>query len=387
MSYVVATMKKLKAPDLGGIQVELDRQYKDENAYKNEVDLTRSNQNLELVQSHTTEKGSLRRDVESYINENKSSTRKIRKDAVVLNSWIITSDKSFFEPLTHEQQVQFFKDAKEFFANRYGEQNVRHATIHFDETTPHMHMGIVPLKDGKLSSKTLITPVELQKLQSECPAYMQQRGWNVERGIQGSERKHLDAPEYREATNKAKTLREQNTALETQTKNDAIDIIREINPGLKVSQSLFDRKRTEAEKQENGLMGFLNRFGFQPAPIESEQGRNQFFDWFSVERLKEEAFSLLGKLKDKVLNYRDENRRLREEISGQKQELTDVKQAVGKIKTDTKTSANDFFSSFIKSIDNEQKQLQQDKAEKAFIERQKREERNTGFNQGGGRSR
>ena len=72
MSYVVATMKKLKAPDLGGIQVELDRQYKDENAYKNEVDLTRSNQNLELVQSHTTEKGSLRRDVESYINENKS---------------------------------------------------------------------------------------------------------------------------------------------------------------------------------------------------------------------------------------------------------------------------------------------------------------------------
>lgn len=359
MSYVVATMKKLKAPDLGGIQVELDRQYKDENAYKNDVDLTRSNQNLELVQSHTTEKGSLRRDVESYINENKSTTRKIRKDAVVLNSWIITSDKSFFETLNHEQQVQFFKDAKNFFANRYGEHNVRHATIHFDETTPHMHMGIVPLKDGKLSSKTLITPVELQKLQSEFPAYMQQQGWNIERGVKGSDRKHLDAPEYREATNKAKTLREQNKALEEQTKNDSIDIIREINPDLTITQNLYDRKRQETYSHNHSFADFFKRFGTKPEPIKSEYGKNQFFEWLSVDQLKSEALSLLGKLKEKVLEYRDENRRLRVEITEQKQELTEVKQAVGQIKTDTNTTANDFFANYAQNIDKEQAKIAQ----------------------------
>lgn len=359
MSYVVATMKKLKMSDLGGVQVEFDRQYQDEKAYKNDVDLTRSNQNLELVDRHISQKGSLRRDVEKYINENKSSSRKIRKDAVVLNSWIITSDKSFFEPLTHEQQVQFFQDAKTFFANRYGVENVQHATVHFDETTPHMHMGIVPMKDGKLSSKALITPVELQKLQSEFPAYMQQQGWNIERGVKGSDRKHLDAPEYREATNKAKALREQNKALEEQTKNDSIDIIREINPDLTITQNLYDRKSQESYSQNHGFADFFKRFGTKPEPIKSEYGKNQFFEWLSVDQLKSEALSLLGKLKEKVLEYRDENRRLRVEITEQKQELTEVKQAVGQIKTDTNTTANDFFANYAQNIDKEQSKIAQ----------------------------
>nr|WP_274606289.1 plasmid recombination protein [Lactobacillus delbrueckii] len=34
-------------------------------------------------------------DIESYINENKASKRAVRKDAVLVNEWIITSDKDF----------------------------------------------------------------------------------------------------------------------------------------------------------------------------------------------------------------------------------------------------------------------------------------------------
>ena len=35
--------------------------------------------------------------IKDYVNENKISNRAIRKDAVLCDEWIITSDKSFFE--------------------------------------------------------------------------------------------------------------------------------------------------------------------------------------------------------------------------------------------------------------------------------------------------
>ena len=37
------------------------------------------------------------RDIEQFINDNKSSSRAVRKDAVLINEWIITSDNPFFK--------------------------------------------------------------------------------------------------------------------------------------------------------------------------------------------------------------------------------------------------------------------------------------------------
>ena len=31
-----------------------------------------------------------------------------------------------------------------------------YAQVHLDETTPHMHLGIVPMKDGRLSGKLFL---------------------------------------------------------------------------------------------------------------------------------------------------------------------------------------------------------------------------------------
>jgi hypothetical protein len=35
----------------------------------------------------------------------------------------------------------------------YGKQNIAYATVHNDEQTPHMHLGVVPMRDGKLQGK------------------------------------------------------------------------------------------------------------------------------------------------------------------------------------------------------------------------------------------
>ena len=45
-----------------------------------------------------------------------------RKDAVVMNSFVLGSDKTFFDGLAKVEQYNFFSDCYKFFAERYGEK-------------------------------------------------------------------------------------------------------------------------------------------------------------------------------------------------------------------------------------------------------------------------
>ncbi len=60
-----------------------------------------------------------------------------RKDAVVMNSFVLGSDKTFFDGLIKVERYNFFSDCYQFFAERYGVENVIAAVVHNDETTPH----------------------------------------------------------------------------------------------------------------------------------------------------------------------------------------------------------------------------------------------------------
>ena len=137
-------------------------------------------------------------DIENFINENKSTTRAVRKDAVLINEWIITSDKKFFENLSDEDTKEFFITAKEYFAENFGEENIRYATVHLDESTPHLHMGIVPFdKDKKLSAKRIFNREALRNVQEDLPKLLQEKGFDIERGLEGSDRKNLTVPEFK----------------------------------------------------------------------------------------------------------------------------------------------------------------------------------------------
>ena len=99
------------------------------------------------------------------MNENKISNRAIRKDAVLCDEWIITSDKSFFEKLSEEETKRIFETAKNYFAENYGEDNIAYASVHLDESTPSHAYGSGAFQDGKLSSKAMFDKEELKKIQ------------------------------------------------------------------------------------------------------------------------------------------------------------------------------------------------------------------------------
>ncbi|WP_438835856.1 MobV family relaxase, partial [Streptococcus pluranimalium] len=168
MSYMVARMEKMKVGNLGGAYRHNERIFKKHS--NKDIDVTKSHLNYELTERDRSI--SYERQIKNYVNENKISNRAIRKDAVLCDEWMITSDKAFFEKLSEEETRGFFETAKNYFAENYGEENIAYASVHLDESTPHMHLGVVPFQDGKLSSKAMFNKEELKKIQDELPKYM-----------------------------------------------------------------------------------------------------------------------------------------------------------------------------------------------------------------------
>lgn len=135
-----------------------------------------------------------------------------RKDAVVMNSFVLGSDKTFFDGLAKVEQYNFFSDCYKFFAERYGEENIIAAIVHNDETTPHMHLNLMPvIKDGRLCSKQLFDKPQLQKLQTDFYESVGKR-WGLQRGKEGSQKKHLSTAEFKakKIIEQAEAIREEN---------------------------------------------------------------------------------------------------------------------------------------------------------------------------------
>lgn len=119
-----------------------------------------------------------------------------RKDAVLMASFVLGSDREFFNGLDKDEQNEFFRDCTKFFAQRYGRRNIISAVVHNDETTPHLHLNLIPIKDGRLCAKDLLNRNELSKLQTDFYEQIGKR-WGLQRGKEGSVTSHLSTAEFK----------------------------------------------------------------------------------------------------------------------------------------------------------------------------------------------
>ena len=205
ISYLVCHMEKYHKQDVAPIEKENER---DENyeASNPQIDSERTRNNYRFTpyfgKTYT-----------EFINGRiKELGLSPRKDAVVMNSFMLGSDKTFFDGLSRVEQYNFFSDCYKFFANRYGEENVIAAVIHNDETTPHMHLNLMPVtKDGRLCSKQLFDKPQLRQLQTDFYETVGKR-WDLQRGKEGSQKKHLSTAEFKakKIIEQAETIREEN---------------------------------------------------------------------------------------------------------------------------------------------------------------------------------
>ena len=61
-----------------------------------------------------------------------------------------------------------------------------------------MHLGIVPMRNGKLSSKVMFNREELKHIQEDLPKYMNEHGFELQRGKRDSKEQHLSVADYKE---------------------------------------------------------------------------------------------------------------------------------------------------------------------------------------------
>lgn len=194
MSYAIMRLEKRNSKNIVGMFGHNER--KTENHSNVDINKELSHLNYQLIDCESySEK--INREIEERYKVNKS----IRKDAVLCVEVLFTSDKEFFDKLTPEEERKYFEKSVEFLKEQFGEKNVVFATVHKDETTPHLHAGFIPMTDdGRLNYKNFVNGREgLIKLQNEYFKKMVEIFPELERGKNAEETraKHITNQEYK----------------------------------------------------------------------------------------------------------------------------------------------------------------------------------------------
>lgn len=186
-------MQKFKNAGVKGIQFHNQRER--EIKTNMDIDKSKTHLNYDLINDDQVDYNFK---IKELIKSKVETKRAIRKDAVVMCNFIISSDKAFFDELSDLEQKRFFYTAYDFFKKRYGE-NVIAAPVHLDEKTPHMHLSLVPItEDKKLAAKRLFDRKELRLLQDELPKYLQTNGFDLKRGIDAEgKNKHIETQRFK----------------------------------------------------------------------------------------------------------------------------------------------------------------------------------------------
>lgn len=185
--FCVMNIQKRQKNDITGIQKEATRTATE---YNNRVQPGMDFLNVNLIQSNNW-----MQDIQDEINR---AGAKTRSNSVIALDAIYTASGDFFKDKSTEECNQYFRDCLQFHQRKFG--HVVSAVIHYDETTPHLHILSVPLtQDGRLSAREIVgNRANLSRMQTE---FFEQvvKGYGLERGVQmdGQEKKkHITAQEW-----------------------------------------------------------------------------------------------------------------------------------------------------------------------------------------------
>lgn len=227
MHHVVAHVEKYKTnARADGIQKHEERSFR--NSRNKEIDPALSKNNFDALDLDLSGKKYSQRIGEIMDNQcpgwnTKGSKNFVRKDAPKMVSWLISSDHEFFENMNRDEVKKFFRVAADFLSDRYGRENVVSCPVHLDERTPHMTFNFVPRcqKSGKYAVSKVINRAELLSMQKELPTYLQEHGYNLDRGMEGSAARHVDPVAFKEkiAVDQRENLQKEISVLKMATQN------------------------------------------------------------------------------------------------------------------------------------------------------------------------
>ena len=163
------------------------------------------------------------KDYEKEHNERMKTERPERKKtfnemlnkskSVVADELLFTASHKFFDNMSKEDIMRWANTCMDFVYNDLGykKEQVLHATIHMDELTPHIHCVVIPLvkkldkrtntERYTISKKQYIRDnIHLSELQDIYNVRLKEAGFELERGIKGSDAEHQKVKEFKKTT-------------------------------------------------------------------------------------------------------------------------------------------------------------------------------------------
>lgn len=249
VGYAVVHMMKIKSGAVGGIQSHNNREH--EPKTNPDVDMSRSEDNYDLIPCDN-----YKRSIKEKMSNLVESSRAVRKDAVVVCNFIVTSDNETMDALGADRQREFFQDSVKWFSDRYGADRVLNATVHMDETTPHLHIGVIPItQDGRLSAKAIFTKTEMKAIQTEFARDVGEK-YGLERGVEGSERTHLSEARFKEQ--KALEMANEHGAIAQELQIIAEDCKQELSEATR-SLETVKQELSAMQDRKDTLQGEIER--------------------------------------------------------------------------------------------------------------------------------
>ena len=311
MNYAIFRSEPIMTmSDLRGIGSHNNRE---KQAYNSNPDIKieLSKNNIELVPlncKYTKGFRELTKEYEKEHNERMKNERKERQKSftemlnksknVVADELLFTATHKFFDNMAREDIIKWANTCMEFVYEDLGykKNQILHSVIHLDEETPHLHCVVVPLvkkldkrtntERFTLSKKQYIKDkIHLSQLQDKYHQRLTEKGYDLERGIKGSNAKHQKTKELKKTTryyeNKVGTINKNldNAMNEFEekmktTKNTLID-----KEYVKVRRDTFDsmqnviketKKFMEFQPKMEQLFNEVNTFSKSHQTLEKE---------------------------------------------------------------------------------------------------------------------
>lgn len=237
---VMAHCEKFKLSDAKNVLKEYNRELSE---YKNEVDKSKIPLNY-VIGADNGADGECSR-LHSRVQQ--LSYRK-RKDTIGFCTWIVTCPEEFKDD--ELKQREFFKFVYNYTVRRYGYENVLNGYVHNDETSPHIHIPVIPSvqENGldKLNAKKFLNKKELsayhKDLEQECYEHFKIKGLILNGRTKGGYT--LEELKQRTKDDEEMKRREQN--------------VKDAEKALENQKTAFADEKTEFDGKVNSFKGFKN---------------------------------------------------------------------------------------------------------------------------------
>lgn len=247
----------------------------------------RTKDNITLVTSDL----SYPKRIEKIIDEQHTSKRKVRFDAVRLITTTVELGGDIRNK-PEKEQIEFLLATYDYLKNEYGENNIAHASIHVDETCPHLHFDFVPIKDGSLNAKHVVgNKKDMKATQNKLLKTMQDKFPQHDFKRKNSTIKGIDRKIWQ-------SIQEQKKKIEAEI-NEKIS---NFNRNAKIKLSELHEKEQKLISYDKGLKEREGRLNASEENLKTKQDNFEVYRKNKVKELDNKETQLNQRSEDLVKN-------------------------------------------------------------------------------------